>query len=310
MVIRMTQTQNEAAFRTGFIALIGKPNVGKSTLLNRLIGQHISITADKPQTTRNRIRGILNGGRYQAVLLDTPGIHRPRNELHRRIVRYAVQSLGEADLVLLLTEALDTRDEQLRDDDRLVLEYLEAAQQKAILVINKIDRARADQVLKTISVWNDRFRFVETVPISALKGKGLQVLTRVFLSYLPTGAPYFPIDQLTDTPERVVVAELVREQIMRLCFQEVPYTAAVLVDAFKETPERISIYATIFVEKNSHKKIVIGKNGDMLKKVGTNARIKIEKLLGIRIFLSLHVKQAGNWINNPRRLGEFGYHET
>jgi len=303
----MEETPNKP-FISGFITLIGKPNVGKSTLLNRLVGQHISITADKPQTTRNRIRGILNGDEYQVIILDTPGIHQPRNELHRRIVRYAVQSMDDSDLVILMTEPFASKQRELAVDDRLVLEHLEVSQQKAILVINKIDQFADQALLETISVWNQRYPFLDTVPVSALTGKGLAVLKRVFLQHLPAGFPYFPSDQITDTPERVVVGELVREQIMRHCFQEVPYSAAVIVDAFKETQRRLDIFATIFVEKESQKKIVIGKNGAMLKRVGTESRLKMEQLLGIRVYLSLHVKLAKNWINNPKKLAELGYH--
>ncbi|MFH2130443.1 MAG: GTPase Era [bacterium] len=303
------QTTPLPDFKSGFVTLLGKPNVGKSTLLNRLIGQYISITADKPQTTRNRIRGIITDERYQAVILDTPGIHPPRNELHRRIVSYAVQSVRDSDLVFFLTEPIRKGQQVISRDDLLVLEHLVASSVKTILVINKIDLSRKEEILQSIVLLNEAYPFAETVPVSALKGTGVEILKGFFTKYLPVGVPYFPMDQMTDTPEREIVGELVREQIMRLCFQEIPYGVAVHIEAFKEEEKLIRIYATIHVEKASHKKIIIGEKATMLKKVGQNARIKIERLLGAKVFLSLHVKTAKNWVNNPRRLSEFGYDE-
>lgn len=296
-------------FKSGFATLLGKPNVGKSTLLNQLIGQHISITADKPQTTRNRIRGIISDKSYQAVILDTPGVHLPRNELHRRIVSYALQSIRDSDLVFFLTEPLAKGQRNLSRGDLLVLEHLPVSSTNIILVINKIDLSRNEEILKSIALLNERYPFAETVPVSALKGTGVDTLKSFFPQYLPVGIPYFPMDQMTDTPEREIVGELVREQIMRLCFQEIPYGVAVFVDAFKEEEKLIRIFSTIHVEKAAHKKIIIGKKGAMLKKIGQYARIKIERLLGRRVYLALHVKIATNWVNNPRRLSEFGYDE-
>lgn len=296
-------------FKSGFVTLLGKPNVGKSTLLNRLIGQHISITADKPQTTRNRIRGIISEEQYQAVVLDTPGVHMPRNELHRRIVSYAVQSIRDSDLVFFLTEPIYKGQQSISRDDQLVLEHLEVASIKTVLVLNKIDLSRNEEILKSIAMLNDTYQFTETVPVSALKGTGVDTLKGFFSKYLPEGIPYFPVDQMTDTPEREIVGEMVREQIMRLCFQEIPYGVAVSVDAFKEEEKLVRIFATVYTERDAHKKIIIGKGGGMLKKIGQNARYKIERMLGIRIYLSLHVKVAKNWVNNPRRLVEFGYED-
>lgn len=297
----------EQAFKSGFVTLAGRPNVGKSTLLNRLIGEQISITADKPQTTRNRIRGIITKNDYQAIILDTPGIHQPRNELHRRIVSYATESIHETDLVFFLVEPLPPRFEEMHRDDRHVLDHFNPDSSNVVLVINKMDQSSPEQILKTIALFNEAFPFLETVPISALKEKGLDILLSFFPKYLPVGIPYYDEGQMTDMPERVIVAEFVREQIMRNCFQEVPYGAAVIVEAFKEKQDRIDIYATIFVERESHKRIVIGTKGSMLKKVGQKSRMKIEKLLGTKVYLSLHVKVAKNWINNPRKLVEFGY---
>jgi GTP-binding protein Era len=298
---------SNVSIKSGFTALIGKPNVGKSTLLNKLIGQKISITADKPQTTRNRIRGIISEPDYQAVVLDTPGIHLPRNELHRRIIQYAVQSLHDTDLVFFLTEPLSKTQINLQSSDQLVLKQLEGLSTVVILVLNKIDLYSDEQVLRSIQTFNQAFNFSETVPISALKGTSIDILKSFFPKYLPDGVRYFPEDQMTDLPERMIVGEFVREQIMRNCFHEIPYGAAVTVDSFTESDKLIRIYATIFVEQKSHKKIIIGKNGSMLKRVGQRSRFKMEALLGKKVYLSLHVKISANWINNPRKLNEFGY---
>lgn len=303
------QTDISPGFKSGFVTLLGKPNVGKSTLLNRLIGQHISITADKPQTTRNRIRGIVTEETYQAVILDTPGVHLPKNELHRRIVSYAVQAIRDSDLVFFLTEPLAKHHQSVSRDDQLVLEHLSEAKAKTVLVINKIDIAGPEAVLRSIAMLNEFHQFTETVPVSALKGTGVDILKGFFPRFLPEGIPYFPTDQMTDTSERAIVGELVREQIMRLCFHEIPYGTAVFVDAFKDEEKLIRIFATIYTERSAHKKIIIGKNGAMLKKVGQNSRAKIERLLGTKVYLSLHVKIAKNWVNNPRRLNEFGYED-
>ncbi len=301
---------SEQQYRSGFVTILGRPNAGKSTLLNSLVGQQISITADKPQTTRNRIRGIINDARYQAVVLDTPGIHLPRNELHRRIVGYATQSVHDTDLVFFMTEPFRERQTEIMAEDRLVLDLLQGISRKVVLIVNKIDAYREERILKTITVLNEVFPFKETVPISALRGRRVDVLKSFFPKYLPEGMPLFPEDQMTDMPERVLVAEFVREQIIRNCFQEIPYGVAVQVESFKETEKLIRIYATIFTEKSTHKKIIIGKNGSMLKKVGKYSRLKMEKLLGIKVFLALHVKVAKNWINNPKKLSEFGYTKT
>lgn len=294
-------------FKSGFVTLIGRPNVGKSTLLNSLVGQQISITADKPQTTRNNIRGIINESDYQAIVLDTPGIHLPRNELHKRIVGYALQTIKESDLIFFITEPLSSKHREIHKGDEEILKHFDGNLKNAVLVINKIDLAQPEDILRTIASFNERLSFIETVPISALKRKGTDTLVSFFTKYLPEGVPYFDQDQLTDTPERVIVGEFVREQIMRNCFQEVPYGVAVVVDAFKEGEQKIKIFATIFVERESHKRIIIGKQGSMLKKLGQFSRKKIERLLGTGVFLSLHVKVAKNWINNPRKLNEFGY---
>jgi len=297
-------------FHSGFITLLGRPNVGKSTLLNHLIGQQISITANKPQTTRNNIRGILTQDQYQAIFIDTPGVHLPQNELHRRIVNYATQSIRDSDLVFFISEPFRSLKDTIPKADELVLEYLDQKQNQVVLIINKIDLSESKLLLKTIEVFNQKYPFLETLPVSALKEKGIDHIKAILPKYLPEGIPYFPEDQMTDTPERVIVAEFVREQLMRLCFQEIPYGTAVTIEAFKDTEKIINIYATIYIEREAHKKIIIGKKGAMLKKVGQNARFKMERMLGKKVFLSLHVKISKNWINNPRKLSEFGYTES
>lgn len=296
-----------SSFKSGFVTLIGRPNVGKSTLLNSLVGQQIAITANKPQTTRNNIRGIINRDGYQAIVLDTPGIHLPRNELHKRIVGYATQTINDSDLIFLLTEPIPSKHKEIHIGDKEIIERLNRDASNAVLVINKIDLFGPEEVLRTIAMFNELFPFIETAPISALKSKGLETLSSFFSRYLPEGVPYFERDQFTDTPERTLVGEFIREQIMRHCFQEIPYGAAVVVDAFKEEGDKIRIFATVFVGKETHKRIVIGKQGSMLKKVGQLSRQKIERMLGAKVFLSLHVKVSKNWINNPRKLNEFGY---
>jgi GTP-binding protein Era len=240
-------------------------------------------------------------------VLDTPGIHLPRNELHKRIVAYALQTIKESDLIFFVTEPLSARHQEIHKGDAEILSRLNGKVNNAVLVINKVDLSKPEVILRSISLFNEHFSFIETVPISALKGKGIDTLKSFFSKYLPEGIPYFAQDQLTDTPERVIVGEFVREQILRNCFQEVPYGVAVVVDAFKEGEGKIKIYATVFVERDSHKRIIIGKQGSMLKKIGQYSRQKIEKMLGTGVFLSLHVKVAKNWINNPKKLNEFGY---
>lgn len=297
----------ETNYKSGFVSIIGRPNVGKSTLLNRLVGQVISITANKPQTTRNNIRGIITKDDYQAILLDTPGIHMPENELHKRIVHYAVSSISDTDLVFFITECLRFGEEKIPEKDLMVLEHFKSLNKNIVLLINKVDLSTEAQVLNTIKVYNSDFDFKEIVPVSALKGSGTNKIEAFFRKYLPQGIPYYDEDQMTDTPERVIIAEFVREQLMRMCFQEVPYGVAVVVEKFKEAPKKINIYCTIHTERESHKKIIIGKGGSMLKKVGENSRKKMELLLGNKVYLDLHVKVSKNWVNNPAKLTEFGY---
>ncbi|MDT8446046.1 MAG: GTPase Era [bacterium] len=294
-------------FRSGFVALIGRPNVGKSTLLNALLGQKISITADKPQTTRNMIRGVLSTEQFQAVLLDTPGIHLPKNELHKRIVGYAHKSITEADLIFFLTEPLKGRLE-IGAGDRAILERLKGMEEKCFLLVNKIDQTKDVELIRTLELYNQLFDFAETFPISALKKKGLQRLSDQMVRRLPEGPAYFDPETVTDQPERVLCAELVREQVHRRLYQEVPFGVAVQIEKFQEEADMVRLWATIYVERDAHKKILIGKQGSMMKQIGTAARLRIETLLGSKVYLDLHVKVAKGWVNDPNRLAQFGYH--
>ncbi len=295
------------AFRSGYVALIGAPNVGKSTLLNQLLRQKISITAPKPQTTRNRILGILTEPGLQIVFLDTPGVHRARDKFNRLLVETALATLGEVDLICFLVDAAQSHG----DIDAFIMENLAHVKTPVILVVNKIDLLRRKEDLLPIM---DRFQKglnpVATVPLSALNGDGVERLLNEIRRFIPEGPQYFPDEYLTDQPERFFVAELVREKVFRLTEQEVPYSVAVTVESFQEVPEkkRIDIEAAIHVERDSQKGIIIGKQGRMLKEIGRQARMEIETFLGCHVFLSLYVRVQKNWRKNARMLMELGLH--
>jgi len=294
-------------YHSGFISLVGRPNVGKSTLLNALVGQQISITANKPQTTRNQIRGIVTEENYQAILLDTPGIHLPQNELHNRIVGYALKSLKENDLVFHIIEPLAHPNKGIEEYDTKIIDLLPTSAEKSFLIVNKTDLYKEENVFETTRIFSEAFPYCAILPTDALHRRGIDKLKGIFPKYLPEGIPHFPTEQITDTPERAIVGELVREQIMRKCFQEIPYGVAVEIEKFKESESKVEIHATIHVEREAHKKIIIGKGGSMLKMIGTAARIKMEQLLGTKVRLDTHVKISKNWFNNPNKLSEFGY---
>ena len=294
-------------FRSGFVSIIGEPNVGKSTLLNTLLGQNISITADKPQTTRGQIRGIISTEEYQAVVIDTPGIHKPKNELHRRSVNWAKNSLNDADIIFWLVQPHRGREGGLSPNDLLVLKVLDKVASKVVLLINKLDLFSKELINETILSCQKIFPFEEIIPISARKGKGLQHVNHFLATNLPLGVAYYHPDQLTDLSEKSLAAELLREQIMRRCFQEVPYGVAVVVESFLRREGKLKIYATIFVERESHKGIMIGKQGVMLRQIKTAAGKKMEKLFSDQVELKVHFKVSANWFNNPEKLNEFGY---
>ncbi|MCP4297797.1 MAG: GTPase Era [Proteobacteria bacterium] len=294
-------------YRSGFVSLVGEPNVGKSTLLNSLLGQEISITADKPQTTRNQIRGIISKPTYQAVVIDTPGIHDPKNELHRRSVEWAKHSMGDGDIIFWLIKPYQNSKSGLSRNDQLVLEALNQVDRKIVLLINKIDCFPKEVVNRTLIASQDIKVFEKIIPISAKKGTGLQHIEKILSEKLPIGIAYYPDGQVTDLSERTLMAELIREQIMRKCFHEIPYGTAVVIEGFRDLGSKLEINATIFVEKSSHKGIIIGKNGAMLKQIGMGARKKLEKILSVSVKLQTHIKVSNNWFNKPNKLTEFGY---
>lgn len=293
------------SYKSGFIAIVGRPNVGKSTLMNRLLGQKVSIVSPRPQTTRAKIMGIKNLPGAQLIFLDTPGIDKSGGYFHRLMVKTAMNSLEGADLILWMVEAPDP----LSRDDKLILESLKSVKSPILLAINKVDLVEKERLLPTI----DRFRallpFAEIVPISATEGDNVALLESLLVQYLPEGQPLYPLDQLTDQPEWFTIAELIRERVFRLVYQEVPYAVAVLVEQVRMREGRAltDVEATIYVEKDSQKAIIIGRGGAMLKKIGELARPEIEKLLGTQVFLKLWVKVRSDWQKDNEALKRLGY---
>jgi GTPase len=294
----------ETPFRSGFVSIVGRPNVGKSTLLNRILGEKIVITSDKPQTTRNRIQGIHNVPSGQIVFIDTPGIHRAKSRLNKFMVEEALSSIQGVDVILFLVEGgADPAKEA-----GMIKEVLGGVDTPVILVLNKIDLIPKGELLERMLVYGETYPFKEIIPVSAMTGDGVDQLVQLVHGLLPEGPCYFPTDILTDVPERFIAAEIIREKIFRLTHDEVPYSVAVVVDSFKERPDGlVSIAATINVERDSQKGIIIGKKGEMLKKIGTQARQEIEQLLDTKVFLELFVRVSGEWSDNSRMLKEFGY---
>lgn len=295
----------EKKFRSGFVSIVGRPNVGKSTLLNRLLGDKIAITSDKPQTTRNRIQGLFNRPDAQIIFIDTPGIHNPRSGLNRYMVETALASVKGVDVILFLVEA----DKSQAESEKPLLDLLKDAEAPVILVLNKIDLVKKEALLGLISSFSRMHPFREIVPVSALQGDGVEMLADVVCNSLPEGPMYYPEDILTDLPERFIVAEIIREKVFRATRDEIPYSVAVTVESFKERPDGklVSISATINVERDSQKGIIIGKKGDMLKKIGMQARMDIERLLDSKVFLELFVRVSRDWSGSKKMLKEFGY---
>lgn len=294
-------------FKSGFVAILGRPNVGKSTFLNRVMGQKIAIMSNKAQTTRNKIMGIYTTETEQIVFIDTPGIHKPKTALGDFMVESAYSTLREVDTVLFMVPA----DEKRGKGDDMIIERLKEAKVPVILVINKIDKVHPDQLLEQIDDFRDQMDFKEIIPISALQGNNVDRLLTVLTENLVEGFQYFPEDQITDHPERFLVSEMIREKILTLTEQEVPHSVAVVVDSMKRDPEtdKIHIQATIMVERNSQKGIIIGKHGAMLKKIGTLARRDIEIMLGDKVYLETWVKVKKNWRDKKLDLADFGYNE-
>jgi len=291
-------------FRSGFVAIIGRPNAGKSTLLNRLVGQKIAIVTSKPQTTRNRIQGILTRADGQIVFIDTPGLHEGTTALNRQMMREVAAALEGIDVLLMMVDASHT----LPHADSMLLERAERFRGKAILGLNKIDRVPKAKLLPLLDAFAKAFPFAALVPISALTGEGCDALVAEILKNLPEGEPYFAEDEVTDQPERFLAGEIIREKAIQLTYHEVPHALRVIIDKYEMTPKILRIHATLNVERDSQKKILIGHKGEMLKKVGTEARKELEKLLGMKIFLETFVKVVPDWRENPSYVRELDWH--
>jgi GTP-binding protein Era len=291
--------------KAGFVSLVGRPNAGKSTLLNRLVGQKVAIVSDKPQTTRFRIVGVRNTPGGQMVFIDTPGIHKPMHRMNRRMVDTALETLREVDVVVLVVDAT----EKPGHGDRFVLDLLKTTTAPAVLALNKVDRVRKPALLPLIESYAKAAPFVAIVPISALAGDGVPALEREILSALPEGEPLYPDDYLTDQTERGLAAELIREKVLAHTRDELPYTTAVIIDQYEEpahdrAPTRI--FASILVDHDSQKPIVVGKGGDMIKRIGTEARTDLEEMIGGPVYLDLHVKVRHDWRDDERILDDMG----
>ncbi|NVM20421.1 MAG: GTPase Era [Desulfobacterales bacterium] len=291
--------------KSGFIAIIGAPNVGKSTLLNQLLGQKIAITSGKPQTTRHRILGVVHQPGAQLIFLDTPGIHRARGALNVRMVEVATKVLADVDLVVFLTDATYPDN----PSDEIIIKSLRKRDLPAILAINKVDLVEKEILLPLIEQWQKEYPFRAIVPISALERIQIDELLAEMVAVLPQGPLYYPEDTVTDQPKRFIAAEMIREKVFRLTGEEIPYAVAVTVESFKERPgkDRIDIHATIHVERDSQKGIIVGKHGAMLKRIGERARQDIEHMVGCKVFLKLWVRVQKRWTRDTKAIRRFGY---
>ncbi len=295
----------ENTTKSGFVSLIGRPNVGKSTLMNRLVGQKIAITSNKPQTTRNKIQTVYTDERGQIVFLDTPGIHKAKNKLGEYMVTVAEHTLNEADVILWLVEPTTF----IGAGERHIAEQLKKTDTPVILVINKVDTVKKEEILLFIDTYRKIYDFSEIIPVSALKGTNTKDVTETIFKYLPYGPMFYDEDTVTDQPMRQIAAELIREKALRCLEEEIPHGIAVYIDTMKERPDGtiIDIEATLVCEKDSHKGIIIGKQGQMLKKIGTQARREIETMMETKINLKLWVKVRKEWRDNDTQLRNFGY---
>jgi GTPase len=294
-----------SAIKSGFVAVVGRPNAGKSTLVNALVGEKVSIVTAVPQTTRNRILGIANRPGAQVVLMDTPGIHKPLSRLNERMMSFVREALEERDVAVLIADA----SEPFGKGDLYALELLKEYAPKAILVLNKIDRVRKPRLLPLIDRYSKLYGFEEIIPISALRGEGLEELMKAVVALLPEGPQYFPSDIYTDQPERFLAGEIIREKVIRQTRQEMPYVTAVLIDEFQETETLTRIAATIVVEKDSQKPIAIGAGGGRIKEIGTEARRELERLFPPKVFLELFVKVEPHWRDDRAMIAALDYRE-
>lgn len=294
----------ENNYKSGYIAVIGKPNVGKSTIINRLIGQKLSIVTPRPQTTRDNILGILTTDTYQMIFIDTPGIHKPKTLLGKHMVKEARASLEDADIVLFVIEGFG-----LTEEDDLVSSILKGYKKPVYLLINKVDLVQKDKILPVIDAAQGMHQFLEVIPISATKGDNMDILKQKLIETLPIGPQYYPEDQLSDKQERYFVSEIIREQALRYLQEEVPHSVAVRLEEMVDRSERLSyIKATIYVERDSQKMIIIGKNGQKIKEIGQEARKHLEKFLGRKVYLELWAKVSKDWRKNPAVLKSLGYY--
>ncbi|MBC5690143.1 GTPase Era [Mediterraneibacter sp. NSJ-55] len=292
-------------FKSGFVTLIGRPNVGKSTLMNYLIGQKIAITSNKPQTTRNRIQTVLTTEEGQIIFVDTPGIHKAKNKLGEYMVNVAEHTLGEVDVILWLVEPTSF----IGAGEQHIIAQLKKVHTPVILVINKIDMVKPEGVLQAIDTYRRELEFAEIVPVSARNGKNTDELVKVLFQYLPSGPQFYDEETVTDQPERQIVAELIREKALHCLEEEIPHGIAVAIDRMKKQKKVMHIDATIICERDSHKGIIIGKQGSMLKKIGITARYEIEKLLDCQVNLKLWVKVQKNWRDSDFQMKNFGYRQ-
>lgn len=299
----MTNT-NEEQFKSGFVSLVGRPNVGKSTLLNRMVGQKIAIMSDKAQTTRNKVQGIVTTKSYQIVFIDTPGIHKPKHRLGDFMVKTAMSTFNEVDVVMFLVNVTEKRG----PGDDFIIDKLKTVESPVFLVLNKIDQIHPDELLPIIEDYNSQMTFAEIVPISATEGNNVDRLMETVRSYLPEGPQFYPEDQVSDHPEYFIVSELIREKVLERTREEIPHSIAVVVESMqREDNEKVVVNATIIVERKSQKGIIIGKQGKMLKDIGMNARKDIERLLGDKIYLDLWVKVQNDWRDKQQHLNDYGY---
>jgi len=302
----------EKGYKAGFVTIVGRPNAGKSTLVNRLVGQKIAIVTSKPQTTRNRIQGIVTQDDGQVVLIDTPGLHDAKTALNRQMMREVAAALEGIDVLVLMVDAAETLANQADGThvhvDPMLIQRAKRFEGRTILALNKVDKAAKNKLLPLMEEFAKAHPFVAMVPISALNGDGCDELLGEAMKLLPEGEPYFPEDQVTDQPERFLASEIVREKAIALTYHEVPHALHVMVDKWEESPKLLRIQMTLTVERPSQKKILIGRKGDMLKKVGTQARKELEEILGTKIYLGLFVKVAENWRENPMAVRELDWH--
>jgi GTP-binding protein Era len=298
-------TDNSKNFRSGFIAIVGAPNVGKSTLLNQMLGEKISITSKKPQTTRNRILGVVHRPFSQLIFIDTPGIHKATHPLNVRIVDAALSAIGNVDIILVMVDVANPDPKS----EAFLVEKLRKRKRSVVLVLNKIDLIKKPMLLSLIDKWANEYPFEAIIPISAILGDQIEELLEVMEDLLPEGPLYYPEETLTDLPERFITAEMIREKVFRLTGHEIPYSTAVTVDSFSEEKKDalVKIHATIHVERASQKGIIIGKSGSKLKMIGTEARKEIERMVGTKVFLKLFVRVHKNWSKDTKALRRFGY---